>query len=66
MASKTEIEIIISPDGSVKLDVKGIKGPTCLLEINKVANAVGELKSTDIKPEYYEKTQTDIKKQQGT
>lgn len=65
MASKTEIEIIIAPDGSVKLDVKGIKGPSCLIEVKKLADAVGTLESTDIKPEYYERAQQDLTKKQG-
>ena len=65
MATKHEIEIIITPDGEVKLDVKGLKGPTCLTVIKKIADSVGDLKSTNIKPEYYESSQSSVKKQQG-
>ena len=65
MAGKHEIEVIITPDGQVKLDVKGLKGPTCLTAVKKIADNVGELKATDIKPEYYEKAQAEQKKQQG-
>lgn len=66
MAGKHEIEIIILPDGQVKLDVKGLRGPTCLTVVKKIADTIGDLKSTDIKPEYYERAQTEQKKTQGT
>lgn len=58
MADKHEIEIIIAADGQVKLDVKGLKGPTCLTAIKKLADNVGEIVSTNIKPEYYERGQS--------
>ena len=57
MASKQEIEIVIAADGSIKLDVKGFKGPGCLTHVKKIADAVGEITATDIKPEYYEQAQ---------
>lgn len=65
MAQKHEIEIIIGPDGEVKLDVKGLKGPTCLTAVKKLADGLGELKSTDLKPEYYDKAQTEQQRRQG-
>lgn len=65
MPTKQEIEIIISPEGDVKLDVKGLKGPTCLTAIKKLADSVGELKSTNLKSEYYEQPQSTIQKRQG-
>ena len=55
MATKHEIEVVISPDGQVKLDVKGMKGPSCLPGVKKLADAVGELKSQDLTSEFYEK-----------
>jgi len=54
MATKQEIEILISPDGEVKLDVKGMKGNACLLEIGKLVQALGTTKAQTLKPEYYE------------
>jgi hypothetical protein len=65
MPSSHEIEIIIGADGQVRLDVKGLKGPTCLTAIKKLAESVGELKSTDLKPEYYERAALDQKNKQG-
>lgn len=64
MASKHEIEIVIAPNGDVKLDVKGLKGPTCLTVIKKIADQVGEIVSTNLKGEYYEKPQTGTNTQQ--
>lgn len=66
MATKHEIEIIIAPDGEVRLDVKGMKGPTCLTAVKKLADQVGELKRTDIKPEYYEQERAGNQNKQGT
>ena len=65
MAQKHEIEILIGPDGEVKLDVKGLKGPTCLTAVKKLADGLGELKSTGLKPEYYDKAQTEQQRKQG-
>jgi hypothetical protein len=58
MPTKHEIEVVITPDGQVRLDVKGMKGPACLKNIKEIAAAVGELKQSDLKSEYYEREQT--------
>ena len=55
MASSHEIEIIIAPDGSIKLDVKGMKGAACVPVIGQVAKAVGgEVQEAHNKPEFYQ------------
>ena len=66
MASKQEIEIVISPDGEVKLEVRGIKGPACAPVVKKLADAVGELKSQNFTSEYYEKVQKQTQSKQGS
>ena len=58
MAAKHEIEIVIAPDGEVKLEVHGIKGPACSPVVKVLADAVGELKVAEATPEFYEKEQT--------
>ena len=58
MAAKHEIEIVIKPDGEVKIDIKGIKGPACLPIAKVLADGIGEIKSTNFTGEYYEKTAT--------
>lgn len=49
------IEVILSPDGSVKVDAVGFKGKTCE-EATKFLETLGEKKSTRRKPEYYQET----------
>lgn len=66
MATKQEIEIVISPDGQVKLEVKGIKGPGCVPEAKKLAEALGEIKSQEPTHEYYEKSQEKSQAKQQT
>ena len=66
MATKHEIEVIISADGQVKLDVKGIKGPACSPVVKKFADAVGELTSQNFTSEYYEKIQPQTQQKQGS
>lgn len=63
MADKQEIEIIISPDGEVKLEVKGIKGPACLPQLKQVADQIGKTKSQNFTAEYYEKPSSKSKTQ---
>lgn len=64
--AKHEIEILITPEGDVKLDMKGLKGPGCLPEAKKIADALGEVKTQSLLPEYYEQTKTDLKKRTGS
>lgn len=65
MAAKQEIQILITPEGEVKLEVKGMKGSGCLLEIKRLADQLGQMKSQDLAPEYYEKpTEEQVQKKQ--
>jgi len=57
MASSHEIEITIAPDGSIKLDIKGMKGPVCAPIIGKLAQGVGEIVEEHNKPEFYQQSQ---------
>jgi hypothetical protein len=54
MPTKHEIEIVITPEGNVRLDVRGMKGPSCLAAVEALAGRVGELSEKSLKSEYYE------------
>jgi hypothetical protein len=67
MATKQEIEVLITPEGEVKLEVKGIKGHACLPIVKKLADLLGLLKSQDLTSEYYEQSpQTKVEKRAGS
>jgi hypothetical protein len=63
MAEKHDMEIIITPDGQVKMEIKGMKGPACVPAIQKVAEKLGRVDTQNLKPEYYEKPATGTKDQ---
>lgn len=54
MADKHDLEIIITSDGQIHMEVKGTKGPACLTTLKKITDKLGEMKSQEIRPEYYE------------
>ena len=49
-----DIEIVISPDGSVKVHVKGAKGKACLEYSQWLADLVGKVRDQTYTSEYYE------------
>ena len=49
-----EFDIMIEPDGSVKLHVKGYKGKNCLDAMKWFEQTVGEMKSRQETSEFYE------------
>ncbi len=49
-----EFDITIAPDGSVELQVKGIKGKGCLQVAKLFEQIVGEIKSQEVTTEFYE------------
>lgn len=55
-----EVVITIEKDGQVKLEVKGVKGPSCLDLTKGLEEALGgQIDSRDFKPEFYEDQQND-------
>lgn len=64
MPQKHDLEIIISPDGQLKVEVKGMKGPACLASLKALADKVGTMTSHDLHAEYYEKPSTGTQGQQ--
>ena len=49
-----EIEIEINPHGQVHVHVKGAKGKKCLDYVEIFRELLGNVKSQEITPEYYE------------
>lgn len=56
MAGKQEVEIFISDDGELKVHIRGIKGPSCMEVLDKLASDYGEIKEKVPSSEYYETT----------
>ena len=52
-----EFDIIIAPDGTVEVHVKGYKGRSCLEAAKIFEKIVGETKSRSLTCEYYEPDQ---------
>ena len=52
----TEIKVTVSEDGSVEIDVNGVKGKSCEKYTEAITKALGgKITSDKKKPEYYEK-----------
>lgn len=49
-----EFDIIISPGGQVKIDIKGVKGPGCMEYAKLFQKLLGEAQSVEQTAEYYE------------
>jgi len=54
MAGKEEMEITISPEGAVRVHVKGIKGKGCVELKKTIEKAVGYVSEQKFTSEYYE------------
>ena len=57
------IEVEILEDGTIKAETNGIKGPTCIKEIEILFKDIAEIYKIDKTDEYYEK---DVKIQNRT
>jgi len=54
MATKTEIEFSINPDGSVEIHPKGFKGKKCTEVTKEIEEALGIVRNVSYTAEYYE------------
>ena len=55
MSERKELEITISPDGEVSVQVKCIKGQSCVDETKFLEDALGgKVESRELTSEYYE------------
>ena len=48
-----ELEIVITPQGKIEIEVKGVQGPGCKDLTRALENALGEVDARELKPEYY-------------
>jgi hypothetical protein len=53
VASKVQLEIEIAPDGTVRVETKGLAGEKCLAETESLEKALGSVKSRAKTSEYY-------------
>ncbi|MEI6809737.1 MAG: DUF2997 domain-containing protein [bacterium] len=51
------IEIIVGPDGSLKIDAVGFKGADCEKATAYLEKALGKQKGKEKKPEFYRQVQ---------
>jgi hypothetical protein len=49
-----EFDVIISPDGTVEVQVRGIKGRGCIEVAKWFEEVVGELQSRELTSEFYD------------
>ncbi len=54
MADKVQIEITIGPDGTVRLETKGLKGQSCLAETEALEKALGKVVRREKTSEFYQ------------
>ena len=54
MAEKLEIAVAIAPDGTVKLETRGLKGQSCLAETEALERALGTVRSRTRTAEWYQ------------
>ncbi len=53
-----ELEITIDKEGQVQVHVRGIHGQECLTTTKNIENALGEVQTRGVLPEYYEQPVT--------
>ena len=62
---KPTIEIIVSPQGEVKIDAIGFKGPDCEKATRFLEQALGVVSNRVKKPEYHRRSATAIQQTIG-
>lgn len=60
-----EVEVIIQPDGRVRIQVRGVKGVACLDLTAALEQALGgQVESREMTPEAYEITQEQVQERE--
>jgi hypothetical protein len=68
MAKKQELEIEIASDGTVSINVQGVKGKACLDLTKDLEESLGVVLARETKPSFYEEEEANtvrIQKEQG-
>jgi len=55
VGNSKEVEVSIAPDGTVHVDVKGVKGKSCVDLVKFLEESLGEPSDRKLKPDYYER-----------
>ena len=58
MAEKAEIEVVIGPDGTVRIETRGLQGEPCIQETRELEKAVGRVERREKTREYYAQSST--------
>jgi hypothetical protein len=64
VAEKIEIEVTLTPDGQVKLETRGLKGQSCMDEIEALERQLGKVVRRRKTSEFYQQsagTRTSVK-----
>jgi Protein of unknown function (DUF2997) len=56
VAERSEIEVVIGPDGEVRLTTRGLKGQACIEETRELEKALGTVKRREKTAEFYQST----------
>jgi len=59
-----EIEVFIEPDGNVRIEVRGVKGKSCLDVTKDLEKALGEVVERTMTPEALESAQDEMQRWQ--
>ncbi len=62
--SQAELQIVISPEGHIQIEVQGVQGNACMDLTRTLEEALGSVEDRQYKPEYYVNTHTGIQNQQ--
>jgi hypothetical protein len=54
------IDVFIHPDGSVQMEVKGVRGKKCLDLTKNLEQALGEVRERKLTKEYYQASKQHI------
>jgi hypothetical protein len=54
VADKLEIEVVITPEGEVRLTTHGLKGQSCLSETEALEKALGRVVQREKTSEFYQ------------
>ena len=58
MAEKAEIEVVIGPDGKVRMETRGLRGQACVQETKDLLPALGRVLTREKTREYYQQETT--------
>ena len=57
-----ELQITVTPDGEVKIQVKGVPGPACEALTKEIEDALGVVKARERTGEFFQTTEQDTVK----